>query len=120
MVFTYTPSDTPTDLTRVRFWTRDTVSATALWTDDEISMMIAEEGDYKGAVIALLEQALVMIGREPDKTVDWLRVAWGSSAKTLEGRLESLKSKWGKGYAIRTGFVTRVDGYSNDIDSGES
>ncbi len=120
MSFTYTVSDTPADLTRVRFWTRDTVEATALWTDGEITMMIAEEGDYKGAVIALLEQAIVMIGREPDKTVDWLQLAWGSSARALEGRLESLKSKWGKGYAISTGFGTRSDGYSQDIDSGEA
>lgn len=107
MTFTYTPSDTPSDTHRVRFWTGDTVSSTAMWSDEEISMMIAEEGDYKKATIALLEQALVWIGREPDMTAAWLKVAWGNSTKTLEKRLNDLKQKWSAGYK-RVGSVKKA------------
>ena len=106
MTFTYTPGAVD-DVTRVRFWTGDTDSASAMWSNEEITMVVSEEGDYQGAVIALLEAALVKIGREPDMTADWLRVNWQNSTKTLEARLLNLKRKWGKGYK-RTASVKKV------------
>ena len=60
MAFTYTPSATPTDLTRVRFHIGDTVEAAAIFNDTEIEMAIAEGGSYQQAVVYCLQTAVAV------------------------------------------------------------
>jgi len=73
MTFTYTPSSTPTDLTRVRFHTGQTVEGESFLTDEEIAMLIAEEGSWQKAAIAGI-QFIIMRLSQPDFKADWLQV----------------------------------------------
>lgn len=82
MAFTYTPSATPTDLTRVRFHIGDTVEAAAIFEDAEIEMAIAEAGGWQQAVVYCLQTIIAKISAEPDFKADWLSVEMGRS---LEG-----------------------------------
>jgi hypothetical protein len=73
MTFTYTP-ETPTDVTRVRFHTGDTVAASAFFTDEEITFVISEQGSWQNAVVACLQSLIVKFARDPKFRADWLEV----------------------------------------------
>jgi hypothetical protein len=73
MSFTYTPA-TPTDLTRVRFHLSDTVEATPIFSDDEITFCIAETTSWQGAVIMCIKNIIASMSANPNFTADWLRV----------------------------------------------
>lgn len=81
MTFTYTPA-APTDITRVRFYTGDTDSTAAIFTDEEITFVIAEEGDYQHAIIACIRSIIARISATPDFQADWLKV---DGSKALAG-----------------------------------
>lgn len=102
MTFTY-ELGTPTDTTRVRFHTGDTDEATALWQDDEIAFVIAEEGTWQKAVLALIESALVRLAHEPDMTADWLRIDWRRSADNWKALLAEKRRRFGLGAAVVSG-----------------
>lgn len=74
MTFTYSPSATPDDVTRVRFHTADTIEDEAFFTDEEIEMAIAENSTWQTAVIACLQYMQTRIISEPDVTADWFTV----------------------------------------------
>ncbi len=94
MTFTYSPSATPTDLTRVRFHTTQTVSAESLLTDEEIAMLIAEEGSWQAAVIAGLK---FIIGKfsQPNFRADWLQVDNKSAREGFEKLLAEKRRELG-------------------------
>jgi hypothetical protein len=71
MTFTYIPSTTPTDVTLVRFHTSDTIAAEAFFSDEEINMMIAQNGSWQNAVIACLQHMWTQIASEPNVVADW-------------------------------------------------
>ena len=73
MTFTYTPSATPSDLTRVRFHTGQTVEAESFLSDEEIAMLLAEESTWQKATIGGIK---FIIGRlsQPNFKADWLQV----------------------------------------------
>ena len=58
MTFTYTPSATPTDVTLVRYYTRDTESTSAMWSDEEINMIIGQKGSNINKIQAQLQKGL--------------------------------------------------------------
>lgn len=89
MTFTYTPS-TPTDLTRARFHIGDTVSASALFTDEEITFAISEAGGWQQAVIELLQSLIARLSATPDFQADWLKV---DSSRSVAGYKELLAEK---------------------------
>lgn len=89
MTFTYTPA-TPTDITRVRFHTGDTVEAAAIHTDEDIQFAIDEEGGWQQAVIALLQHLIARLAATPDFQADWLRV---DSSRSLSGYRALLAEK---------------------------
>lgn len=90
MTFTYTPSATPTDLTRVRWHIGDTVEAAAIFNDAEIEMAIAEAGGWQQAVIYCIQTIVAMMSAQPDFKADWLSVELGRS---LEGYKALLSEK---------------------------
>jgi len=95
MTFTYTPSSTPTDLTRVRFHTGQTVEGESFLTDEEIAMLIAEEGSWQKAAIAGI-QFIIMRLSQPDFKADWLQVT-NSQARAGYGscwRRSARSSAW--------------------------
>lgn len=103
MTFTYTISTTPTDLTKVRYHTGDTDSATAMWQDDEINMVLAMEGSVGGAVISLIKSAIIKLANEPDMQADWLKIDWRRSSDAWFKLLDDKKQELGQGWSVTSG-----------------
>ena len=126
MTFTY-DATLATDLAKIRLRIQDTTASPlgikplgANFTDEEINSVYASEGTIMRTVAALYEI---------------LAVAWANFVDTKIGprdeklsqvaaRYAALAKEWRDIYGFGTstlsvGFVTRVDGYSQDIDSGQ-
>jgi hypothetical protein len=103
MTFTYTPSTTPTDLTLVRYHTSDTVSATAIHSDEEINMVLAVEGTVGKAVVSLIKKIMAMLAAEPDMKADWLQIDWRRSAENWKTLLAEKKAEFGLGWQVSSG-----------------
>lgn len=103
MAFTYTPASSPDDITLVRYHTSDTVSATAIWQDDEIEMVLAIEGSVGKAVISLIKNAIAKLAAEPDMKADWLQIDWRRSAENWKTLLSEKKQEFGLGWQVNTG-----------------
>src|SRR6185369_13724186 len=103
MTFTYTISTTPTDLTKVRYYTGDTDSTAAIWQDDEINMVLALEGSVGGAVVSLIKSILRKLSAEPDMKADWLSVDWRSSRETWLTMLGKAEQDFGLGWQDSSG-----------------
>lgn len=97
MTFTYTPSATPSDTTRVRFHLGDTEQAVAIFSDEEIAMLLAENTTWQSAVIGGIKAILAKIAVLPDTTADWLRVEYGRSADGWQKLLAIKQAEFGVG-----------------------
>jgi hypothetical protein len=127
MTFTYDVT-LATDLAKIRLRIQDTTASPsgikplgANFTDEEINSIYASEGTIPRTVAAMYEI---------------LAVAWANYVDTKIGprdeklsqvaaRYAALAKQWRDEYGFGTtvlsvGFVTRVDGYSDDITSGET
>lgn len=98
MTFTYAISNTPTDLTKVRYYTGDTDSTAAIWQDDEINMVLALEGSVGGAVVSLIKSIMRKLANEPDMKADWLSVDWRSSREQWAILLAKAERDFGLGW----------------------
>lgn len=98
MTFTYTPSATPTDTTLVRYYTRDTDSSVAMWTDEEIAMILAQKGSVGAASQSLLVNKITELSNNPDMQADWLRVNWATTLEALKIALVNVISDFGLGW----------------------
>lgn len=94
MTFTYTPSATPTDLTRVRFALGDVDSTAAKFSDEEIAMMIAEETTWQKAVIKLIQTLIAKLSI-PNFSADWLTVDASTARKDLMWLLQQKRNEYG-------------------------
>lgn len=94
MTFTYTPA-AATDITRVRFWIGDTESAAAIFTDEEITFIITEEGSYQKAIIACIRSIIARISATPDFTADWLKVDQSRALAGYKALLSEMQKKFG-------------------------
>lgn len=99
MTFTYDLAN-PTDITRVRFHIGDTISELRIFEDDEIQFVIDEEGSWKKAVIACLQNIILKISSEPDFTADWLQVQYGRSLEGYKAVLAQKKISFGTATAV--------------------
>jgi len=125
MTFTYTVSDTPSDLTKVRYYIGDTDSATAMFTDEEVSMVLSIESDDVGAaVISLIETAMAKLAKEPDLQADWLKVDWRRSADNWATLLGKMKERFGLGWQLNAldtwrpdTLLTEAPDYTSDTTS---
>lgn len=79
MTFTYNLAGGFTDLTRVRFHVGDTDSPTALFQDEEISAIVAEQGTWQKAVIACLENVIARLSYIPNFRSNSLQVDYTSA-----------------------------------------
>lgn len=127
MTFTY-DTTLATDLALIRFQIQDTAASPSgikplggNFTDEEINAMLAIEGTVNRTIARMYEV---------------LSVAWANYVDTKIGprdeklsqvaaRYAALAKQWRDDYGygattLSTGFVTRVDGYSDDITSGET
>ncbi len=103
MTFTYAISTTPTDLTKVRYYTGDTDSTAVMWTDEEINMVLAVEGSVGAAVISLIKSAITKLANEPDMKADWLSIDWRRSADQWKLLLTERRREFGLGPQIDSG-----------------
>jgi len=110
MTFTYSPSATPSDTTLIRYHIRDTVEASAIFTDEEIAMVLADQSTVKAAVISLLRGKIAELSSEPDFKADWLQVDSSRAVAGLEKLLNEKLNEFGIS-RVTSGVVNR---YRND------
>ena len=125
MAFTYL-GDLSTDRERVRFYLQDTDATNgpkpedANFTDEELDGVIATEGSWTGAVAAGFEALASAWRKHPDFKADDLSVSRTDIADGYAKAAALWREKTGApsttaGAGSRP--VTRVDGYSSDVDS---
>lgn len=128
MTFTY-DATLSTDLAKIRLRIQDTAASPsgikplgANFTDEEINSVYASEGSSIMRTVAALYEILA--------------VAWANYVDTKIGprdeklsqvaaRYAALAQEWRESYGygtttLSTGFVTRQDGYSDDIAANEA
>lgn len=131
MTFTYV-GDLSTDLDKIRFKVQDTVEnagvkpgkgANSNFSDEEINGLQASEGTVNRTVSALYETLAAVWARYVNTQVG----ARKEELQKVADMYLSLAKQWRKQYGFgdnstifETGFTTRVDGYSDDIDFGET
>jgi hypothetical protein len=126
MTFTYGPSATPTDTTLVRYHISDTVEASAIFSDEEIAMVLAIEGSVGKAVVSLIKATIGKLSREPDMTADWLTISWRRSSDAWLKLLAEKQKEFGVGvFTISTTTVNpfrsdSLQGYPDFEDDAES
>ncbi len=81
-----------TDKDRVRFHVNDTDPTAPKWSDELITAVIADQGSWQKAVIALLTDLLFKLS-QPDFKADWLEVSNQSAAATSVRLLLASKKK---------------------------
>lgn len=108
-MFTYDPANV-TDITRVRFHVFDTNEATAMFSDEEIQMVLDEQTSWQRAVIVLIEAKIAEVASTPSFTADWLRVDQASALNGLKELLQQKKRQFGfSGITVSSGHVYRAD-----------
>lgn len=117
MTFTYNVASLTSDLAQVRLEIGDTVSASALFQDEELNVFLADEGSVLGAAARACEALAA-------------RFARGYRFKTDDqefdrSKLSAQYAEQAKCLRIRAGGTTtvvptRVDGYSQDIANDET
>ena len=129
MTFTY--DDTlSADCDKVRFYLQDTavgegpLPGDGNFTDEELEGLISVEGVWQRAVAAGLETLANAWRRYPSFEADGLNLKRSDIADGYAAQAKEWRRKFGESSAAatsRTGSraVTRVDSYSDDIDSHE-
>lgn len=125
MTFTYVGTLT-TDLDKVRFRINDTVENSGVkpdggnFTDEEINGLLTLEGNVNRTIAALYETLSSVWAGYIDTKIG----SRDEKQSQIADRYAKLASQWRSDYGygqttLRTGFVTRVDGFSDDINAGE-
>ena len=127
MTFSYADTLT-TDRDRVRFYLQDTAynagpkPADGNFSDEELDGLIAVEGTWQRAVAAGFETLAAAWRRYPSFSADGLQLSRSDIAKGYADQAQQWRKQYGAAMSSsRAGSraVTRVDGYSNDVDSHE-
>lgn len=102
MTFTY-DLVTPTDVTRVRRHLGDTDQNTAIFSDEEISFILDEEGTVAKAVIACIKTIIAKLSAEPNMKADWLQVDWATAMAGWKTLLAEKKTEFNLGWQLSSG-----------------
>ena len=105
MTFTFNPSSSPSNITRVRYHLGDTVADTAIYSDEVIEMMIAESGSWQKAVISGINGIIAQIARDPKFEADWLKVDRTDALKFYQALLAQKKAELFVSGGMKTGTV---------------
>ena len=103
MTFTYAPSAAPDNVTQIRYHLSDTDKDTAIYTDEEINMVVAMEGTVGAAVISLIKGIMSKLAMEPDMSADWLKIDWRRSSDAWGQMLTEKRREFGLGASISSG-----------------
>jgi hypothetical protein len=112
--FTYDPT---TDLGQVRLEIGDTDSDSALFTDQEIGVKLAETSNVLLASAALLDLLATRFAREFDFSEDGQSFKKGSRSAAYAARAQALRNR---ANGVQTVVTQRADGYSDDLDTREA
>ena len=126
MAFNYDGTLT-TDLDTIRFRIQDTVSGSGVkplggnFTDEEITGLLTIEGGVNRTVAALYESLATIWSIYVDTEIGPRDEKLSQVAKNYANLAKKWREDFGFGDTtgtLATGFATRVDGYSQDVDSG--
>ena len=127
MSFTYTDT-LSTSRDKVRFYLQDTEynagpkPADGNFSDEELDGLITVEGTWQRAVAAGFETLASAWRRYPSFTADGLQLSRSHIADGYAAQAKEWRKLYGSAASTtRAGSraVTRVDGYSDDVDSHE-
>lgn len=128
MTFTY-DSTLATDLAKIRLRIQDTTASPsgikplgANFTDEEINSVYATEGTIPRAVAALYEILAVAWANYVDTKIGPRDEKLSQAAARYDVLARQLRTQYGYGTTVTlsTGFVTRQDAYSDDLDASET
>jgi len=127
MAFTYLGT-LATDRDRVRFYTGDTSNAPDAgikpggynFMDAEIDGLVTVEGSWQGAVAGIFEALASLFAQEVDTGSSGQKNSMLYSQRAA--RYQQLAKQWRSGNALvpTQAAVTRVDGFSDDVDAEET
>jgi hypothetical protein len=107
-----------TDLDKFRLELGDTDTDRALFNDDEAGYFLDQRpGNVLLAVADACDSLARRYSRDVDVTTDGQQLLRSQKAKAYRDQADALRKRAGGG--ITTVTVTRVDGYSDDIDTRE-
>lgn len=123
MAFTYL-GDLSTDLDKVRFYLQDTVSGSGPkpsdgnFTDAELEALVTTEGSWQRAVAAGFETLASAWRKFINFSADGSSYSLSNIADGYAAQAKDWRIKFGTG-SVKAGSraITRVDGYSSDVDS---
>lgn len=125
MTFTYNGTLT-TDLDYIRFKIQDTVENSGIkpnggnFTDEEIAGLLGIESTANRTIAAIYETLASIYANYVDSRMDIRDEKLSQKAARFTALAKQLREQYGFTVSsVSTSFVTRVDGYSDDIDSGE-
>lgn len=123
MAVTYDP-DLTSDRDRVRFRLNDVTEgsgplpADANFSDQELAGLITDEGSWQRAVAGGFEKLASAWRRYPSFQADGLRLDRTAIANGYAKDAEMWRKRYGTaGTRMGARAITRIDGYSDDIDS---
>ena len=93
MTFTWTPEE-PTDITRVRHALGDSENSLAIFSDEEITFALQEEGGVGPALVSLIHAIIARLQHEPDLRADWLGLDWRRSSEHWWRLLANVKQRY--------------------------
>ncbi len=124
MAFTYV-GDLSTDLDKVRFYIQDTVSGSGPkpsgtnFTDAEIGGLVTAEGTWQRAVAACFESLAAIWRTRYDFTTEGQSFRRSGVAEGFAKDAAKWRKDFGGTARASDSAVTRIDAYSDDIDSDE-
>lgn len=128
MAFTYSP-DLADDVSRVRFWLRDTAAGAgplpddANFQDEELTELVALEGGWRTAVAAGFEALAAAWLRHPSFTSGDLSISRSDIAKGFQAQADTWRQRYGAGglsaATVRVGSFVKTDQYSEASRGGE-
>ena len=128
MTFTYIGT-LVTDLDKIRFKVQDTASGSGPkptgtnFTDEEINGLLAIEGTVNQTVAALFEALASIWGHYVDTRIGPRDEKLSQIAERYAKQAKEWRDEYGYGdnaTTLATGYVTRQDGYSDNINASES
>lgn len=127
MTVTYS-ADLLDDVSRVRFWLRDTTASAgplpgdANFNDSEIEELISLEGNWRRAVAAGFEALASAWSRHPNFTSGDLSVSRSDIAKGYATQAADWRKRYGTGSdtsMVMVGSMTRIDAFSEAAGGSE-
>jgi len=125
MAFTYI-GDQSTDRDKVRSYIRDTTEGSGPlpggenFTDAEIDGFVSTEGSWQRATAALMETLANRWATFVDISAGPHRESLSQVAAAWRAQAAAWRKKYGSTSRATVGWVTRVDGYTDDVAANET